>query len=66
MSADLNYRVFIVRELGRCRVWVKLDVRRNELLRSLALPFLLGLAAHMCRNEKRQRSSISEEADLVD
>jgi hypothetical protein len=42
VSADLNYRILIVRELGRSSVWVKLDVGRNELIWTLALPYHLG------------------------
>lgn len=47
VSADLDYRVLIVRELGRSRVRVKFDIWRDELILMLALFSTSRLGAHM-------------------
>jgi len=47
VSADLNYRVFVVGELRRSSVRVKLDVGRNELILVSASSPMLGRDTHM-------------------
>ncbi len=67
MSSHFNNRVLVVGKLGRCSVWIKLDVRGNKLLENQHHSF--GLAfyrLYMCRNKDREGPSSGKEADLVD
>lgn len=67
VSSDLDDRVLVIGKLGRCSIWIKLDIRRDKLV-WLSAPKLglEGYIPHMCRDEDRKWAGGSKEANLVD
>jgi hypothetical protein len=64
VGADLDYRVLIVRELGRSCVWIKFDVRWNELILMLDLPSTWTLIL-TCEDTKSGRGPASAKKPIL-